>query len=145
METTNSASFDPRLLEACKQFVDDMPDDLNYITAAELHFRLSKNADDLFVLDNRTPEAYATGHIPNAINIWTKDLLNRNTIARLPDDKEIIVCCWCGHLASQLVVVLQLLGFRARALKYGLGQADFGNHAANWSNLGYPLRAGETP
>jgi rhodanese-related sulfurtransferase len=137
---------DATVLDACRQFLSNVPDDLNYILPLDLHRVLCGDPESLFLLDNRTPDAYAAGHIPGSVNIWLKDLLNPEQIARLPRDREIIVCCWVGHTSSQVLTILQLLGFRARGLKYGIGTPKNPNEStAGWTGLGLPLREGELP
>jgi rhodanese-related sulfurtransferase len=97
----------------------------------------------VFLLDNRTPKAYAEGHIPGAENIWLKEILTEEGLARLPTDRTIVVCCWVGHTASQVLTVLQLLGYDAVGLKYGMGEpAVKGERRAGWLDYGYPVEGG---
>jgi rhodanese-related sulfurtransferase len=137
---------DPTLLERCRQFIDDVPDDLNCMLPAELYARILSSPESLFLLDNRTSDAYRAGHVPGAINIPLKEILSPENLARIPVDREIIVCCWVGHTASQLVTVLQLLGYHARCLKYGMGQPkNPSERVASWLSLSLPVQTGPDP
>ena len=128
------------LTSAFREYLSSMPQNLNYILPDDLAAALEADPDRFFVLDNRTPDAYAHGHIPGAVNIWLKDLLNPDQIGRLPRDKRIVVCCWVGHTASQLLPILSVLGYDAVGLKYGMGTAkDSSERQLGWSRLGLPL------
>ncbi|KEZ34836.1 hypothetical protein UK99_11020 [Frankia casuarinae] len=132
--------LDQRLLESCRRYVDDMPPRFNYMTSPELAKALESHPDAYFVLDNRTPEAYAAGHIPGAVNMWFKDVLSDSNLALLPRDKTIIIVCWVGHTASQLVALLGLLGFTVAGLQYGMGESPVPDSPrAGWRDLGLPL------
>ncbi|MCI0460639.1 MAG: FAD-dependent oxidoreductase [Gemmataceae bacterium] len=57
-----------------------------------------------FLLDVRTPQEYARGHIPGAVNIPVDDL--RHRLGELPPDREIVVYCQVGqrgYLATRLL------------------------------------------
>lgn len=133
------------ILDACRDFLSRIPLNLNYLSPGELDKALKADPQALFVLDNRTPEAFAQGHIAGATNIWLKDTLTDENLARLPRDKTIVVCCWVGHTASQLLTVLQLLGFRAVGLKYGMGESAIPGEARNgWLDCHLPIERSDT-
>jgi rhodanese-related sulfurtransferase len=133
------------MVERCREFLSRIPDDLNYILPGDLAAALDRDPESVFVLDNRTPRAFAEGHIPGAVNIWIKDALQPENLAKLPRDKRIVVCCWVGHTASQLLAVLRLLGYDAVGLKYGMGTpANPAEAKAGWAELGLPVEGGQT-
>ena len=132
--------MDSQVLKECRRFLANIPGNLNYITPRELQTILEEDPESVFVLDNRTPEAYKKGHIPGAVNIWLKEVLEEQNLEVLPKDKPIIVCCWVGHTASQLLTVLQLLGFNAIGLKYGMGESAIpGEKREGWLDLDLPI------
>jgi rhodanese-related sulfurtransferase len=134
------------VLNACRHFLESIPDDLNYITSPQLIEILNRRPGEVFLLDNRTPEAYSRGHIPGAVNIWLKDVLKPENLEKLPKDKTIVVCCWVGHTASQLLACLQMLGFSAVGLKYGMGEpANPHEPRDGWLDLKYPIIMGRDP
>lgn len=64
-----------------------------------------------FVLDVRTPQEFAAGHIPNAVNIPVDDL--RSRLGELPRDQEIAAYCQVGQRGYLATRVLRQAGFSA--------------------------------
>ena len=56
------------------------------------------DAQALFVLDVRTPEEYAAGYVPGAVNIPVDQLASR--LAEVPRNREVIVYCRSGRRAA---------------------------------------------
>lgn len=133
---------DARVLAACRASLATMRPDMNYVTAAQLDEMLRVRPESVFLLDNRTPDAYAAGHIEGAVNVWIQDVLGDESLALLPHDRVIVVCCWVGHTASQVVAVLRVLGYEAVGLKYGMGTPrDPTERIAGWDTCGLPVTA----
>ena len=62
-------------------------------------------AEHAFILDVRTPEEFAAGHIPEAVNIPVDDL--RSRLKELPRDQKIVTYCQVGqrgYLATRIMV-----------------------------------------
>ena len=59
---------------------------------------LKADAKALFVLDVRTPEEYAAGHVPGAVNIPHDQLASR--LAEVPKDTEVVLYCRSGRRAE---------------------------------------------
>ncbi len=90
------------------------------IYAHDLKKRMNKG-EKLFLLDIRLSENYAVGHIPGAINVEFIDAMEPHNLALLPKDgTPIIVICYTGHTASQLNSILNLMGYNARTLRFGM-------------------------
>ena len=71
------------------------------------------------ILDVRPSEEYAAGHLPEALNITVKDLVDR--LADLPPDQEIVAYCrgpYCVF-SFEAVAILRERGFEARRLEDG--------------------------
>ena len=63
------------------------------------------------ILDVRTPEEYAAGHIPNAINI-PNETIGTDELSELPDkDQTILVYCRSGNRSKQASEKLVDLGY----------------------------------
>jgi rhodanese-related sulfurtransferase len=77
-------------------------------------------SNDPFVLSVRSPDHYALGHIPGAINIPWKNVAELDNLAKLPKDKQIVVYCYTGHTGQIATTVLNLLGYDAVNLKFGM-------------------------
>jgi rhodanese-related sulfurtransferase len=77
-------------------------------------------ANDPFIVSVRSAEHYALGHIPGAINIPWKTIAESASLAKLPKDKQIVVYCYTGHTGQIAATVLNLLGYNAINLKFGM-------------------------
>lgn len=67
---------------------------------------------NIIVLDVRTPEEFATGHLPKAVNI---DFLNQSftdNINKLDKKKKYLVYCRSGHRSTQAVEVMKEQDFK---------------------------------
>jgi len=67
------------------------------------------HGDHLYVLDVRTPEEYAAGHVPGAVNISHEQLAAR--LAEVPKDKDVVLYCRSGKRAGMAADVLQANGY----------------------------------
>ncbi len=85
-------------------------------------------ADNVVILDVRSPEAFAEGHLPTAINIPLADLAGK--LATLPKDKTLVTYCsnlTCA-LAPKAALVLAEKGFKVMELTGGI---------ATWTEYGF--------
>lgn len=92
------------------------------ITAQKL-FNVLNDGDsgnDPFVLSVRSASQYAKGHIASAINIPWREVAKQENLAKLPKDGQIVVYCFTGHTASQVTALLNILGYDAINLKFGM-------------------------
>lgn len=64
-----------------------------------------------FVVDVRTPQEFAAGHIPDAVNMPLDDL--RSRMAELSRDREIAVYCQVGQRGYLATRILRQAGFKA--------------------------------
>lgn len=93
------------------------------------------SADDVFtmvqakdpgiqIIDVRKAEDYAKGHVEGAINILWTDIADN--LDKIDPDKKIIVYCYTGHTAGEASMFLQLMGYDAINMKFGMSgwQAD---------------------
>ena len=64
-----------------------------------------------FLLDVRTPQEFAGGHIPGAVNIPVDDL--RSRLGELPRDREIAAYCQVGQRGYLATRILLQAGFQA--------------------------------
>jgi len=61
------------------------------------------------VLDVRTPEEFAAGHVPGAVNISHEQLAAR--LAEVPKDKDVVLYCRSGKRAGMAADVLRANGY----------------------------------
>ena len=118
-----------------KEFLENTKPNWNYILQTELN---KENLSKYYLLDVRKQKDFNKGHIAGSINIFWKDLIKPQNIKKLPNNKEIILICYVGHTASQILVMLKLLGYKVRVLKFGIGQSpSVGVPVAGWKNYGF--------
>ncbi len=83
------------------------------VTAAGLLARLSKPDPSLLLLDVRSPEEYAAGHIPGARNLMQGELEGRLAELQVAKDagQEIVLYCRSGRRAALALQTLRAAGF----------------------------------
>lgn len=69
----------------------------------------AQHPDHLFLLDVRTPEEYAAGHIAGAVNVPHDQLATR--LAEVPKDKDVVLYCRSGRRAGIAADVLAANGY----------------------------------
>lgn len=77
------------------------------------------------IVDVRSPDEYAAGHVSGALNIPLDELEERS--AEIPQDRPVVTYCTMYHpgyhpgssRGERAADVLESLGFRARALNGG--------------------------
>jgi rhodanese-related sulfurtransferase len=77
-------------------------------------------SNDPVIVSVRSADAYATGHIPGAINIPWNQIADPGNLAKLPPDQPIVVYCYTGHTGQVAATVLNVLGYDVTNLKYGM-------------------------
>ena len=77
-------------------------------------------SNDPYIISVRSAEDYAKGHIPGAVNYDPKTMFTPEVLATIPTDKPIVVYCYTGQTASQVVSSLNLLGYDASNLVHGM-------------------------
>lgn len=106
------------------------------ITAIELYAMLNDNdpTNDPYILTNmdilsfRFPDNYKRGHIPGAHPISVgKDGVMINSSDFLPIDKLIVVYCWVGVSQQYMAALLNMLGYTAMSLDWGISSWSTNN------------------
>jgi sulfur-carrier protein adenylyltransferase/sulfurtransferase len=73
-----------------------------------------------FIVDVRAPDWYAKGHIAGAINIPITDLAKPENLHKLPTNQEIVIVDNDGQVQGQAVSILNVLGYNATGLMWGM-------------------------
>ena len=60
------------------------------------------------------------GHIPNAINIFWKDIVNAGSLSQISNTKRVVFYCYTGHSGMLATTLLGLLDYDALDLKFGM-------------------------
>ena len=78
----------------------------------ESYFRDPRNRGTApLLLDVRTPEEYASGHVPGAVNIPHDQLGSRVNEIEAHRDQEVVVYCERGGRAANAAETLEAAGF----------------------------------
>jgi rhodanese-related sulfurtransferase len=80
------------------------------------------------LLDVRTPEEFASGHIPGAVNIAVESLMSR--LSEVPQNQPVVVYCRSGNRSATAAQILSDAGY---ANIYDMG-AIF-----DWQAAGLPI------
>jgi len=106
------------------------PPVITSVSADELRQLMDANAE-ILVLDVRSPNEHAVGHIAGAVNIPHNEIGAR--LSELADyrDKHVSICCWAGGRADIAKQALREAGFTSLL--------DLRGHMAEWERLGFPV------
>ncbi len=90
------------------------------ITAPAVYANLNDGytGNDPYILDVRAATAYEAGHVPGAVNIPWREVTSPDNLAKLPTNKQIVVYCYTGHTATQVVGALNTIGYDAVTMKW---------------------------
>jgi rhodanese-related sulfurtransferase len=102
---------------AADEYLNDPKPELNISSKDLLALML---ADGPYIVSSRKPEDYATGHIPGAVNLPESILFKPENLAKLPKDSKIVPYCYTGHSGSQVTAMLNMCGYDATNLLWGI-------------------------
>lgn len=92
------------------------------------------NQEDAQIIDVRSPDEFANGHLPNARNIPLDKLTERIGEIEKFKDQAILVCCAAGMRSAKGCGELSKLGFsKVQSLAGGVDA---------WQEAGYPVKKG---
>ncbi|MFP3976222.1 MAG: rhodanese-like domain-containing protein, partial [Dehalococcoidia bacterium] len=105
--------------------IADAADD--YLNAPDTKFNISSQGllessllGDPYVLSIRKHEHFLNGHIPGAVNMAAASLFQPENMDKLPKNRTIYVYCYTGHTGSQTAALLNLNGYKAVNVKWGM-------------------------
>ena len=86
----------------------------------------------IIIVDARTPEAYAKGHVPGAVNLpWRQ--IDSTTTSPLSKEKVLVTYCdgvFC-NASTKAAAKLSALGFKVKEMLDGM---------TGWKTEGYPVQ-----
>lgn len=94
-EESSAQIFEKITAEEAKRLIEERKEDPNFI-----------------VIDIRTPEEYAQGHLPGAVNLNFYSESFREDLNRLERDKVYLIYCRSGHRSGVAVPLMKELGFK---------------------------------
>jgi len=98
---------------------------------SDVYHDIINKISGIIVVDARTPETYAKGHVPGSINMPHRTIDSSST-ASLPRDKVIVTYCdgiFC-NASTKAAAKLTALGFRVKEMLDGI---------EGWRKEGYPV------
>jgi rhodanese-related sulfurtransferase len=92
------------------------------INAADLFENLNDGdaENDPYIISLRSAEDYAKGHVPGAVNMSVTMLFSAENLATIPPDRDVVVICYTGQTAGQATAALNMLGYEAYSLLFGM-------------------------
>jgi len=78
------------------------------------------DSNDPYIIDYRSATDFASGHLTGAVNISLGNLISKIDDGTIPTDQTILNVCYTGQTASHATAVLNLLGYEAQNLKFGM-------------------------
>lgn len=99
------------------------------ISPQDYQTKFGANSAKHLLLDVRTPEEFASGHIAGAQNIAIDTLAQH--LGEVPKDQPVIVYCHSGNRSARAAQILQSAGY---AQIYDLGGV------VQWQQAGFPLQ-----
>jgi rhodanese-related sulfurtransferase len=82
------------------------------VPPAEFSKLMQQKKRKTIVLDVRTPEEFAEGHLERALNINFYDENFKQQLAQLDKKKKILIYCRSGNRSGKAMAMLQELGFQ---------------------------------
>jgi rhodanese-related sulfurtransferase len=76
--------------------------------------------NDPTIISLRSAEDYARGHIPGAVNMSVTEMFSTDNLATIPPDRQVVVVCYTGQTAAQATAGLNMLGYDAYSLLFGM-------------------------
>lgn len=133
------------LAQKANELASDMPGSGDYannvVSATDLNNMMQDG--DIFILDIRAAADFeSVGHIEGAVNVPYAALAVQENLDMLPMDKKIVVVCYTGNTAGQATMLLNLLGYDAAVLSYGMMSW---NHAPPSDSFVSSLESADNP
>jgi rhodanese-related sulfurtransferase len=107
---------------------------LSTISAADAAAIADAPPADLVVLDVRTPEEFAEGHLEGAVLVDFYDADFADQLAALDPDVPYLLYCRSGNRSGQALGVMEQLGFTS--------VANLDGGIVAWSGAGLPVAGG---
>ena len=111
-----AAEVDETVREAALKYFAELPEDKHMIFVPEL-FEKMDAGEDMLIIDIRSAEDYAEGHLKGAVNIPYATV--GESVEKIPDDRQIYIHCYTGQTGSQSTVLLNVAGKQVTNIQGG--------------------------
>ncbi len=118
------------LVAACQQSANNSKS-INEKVSLEQFEKLLVDKSNALILDVRTPEEFAAGHVQGAVNLNIYDPGFKSALTKLDKTKPVLVYCKSGGRSADAATQMKDLGF---------GEVyNFGGGMLAWSNAEKPM------
>lgn len=132
--TVNEAEALVKYLEANGDFINTSAPAM--IKASDVNTNILAGADQV-VIDIRSADDYAAGHIQGAVNVALGDLVSYYESNSLQNKEVVVIACYTGQTAGYATSVLRLLGYNnVKDLKWGMCSWNEATSAKWVNNIG---------
>lgn len=107
--TADPDATDPALTAAIADFLTQIPADYFAIRPADKLKQLRQERP-IQLIDVREPAEFQAGHLPDAINIPLRSLLEQSP--RIATDRPVVLYCSSGYRSALGIAALQMQGYR---------------------------------
>jgi len=106
------------------------------VDPADVYADLQRGVADFTLVDTRTREAFAAGHIPGAVSLPYREI-DETTPEVLPRDRLVVTYCSSPacNAATKGAAALAALGYQVKEMPAGLEY---------WEREGYPIDISES-
>ena len=109
----------------------DVATGFSTVSADDAAAILADAPDDLVILDVRTPQEYAEGHLDGAVLVDFYDADFADQLAELDPDVPYVVYCRSGNRSGQTLPIMEQLGFGSAA--------NINGGIIAWAEAGLPI------
>jgi rhodanese-related sulfurtransferase len=93
---------------AVDEFFSNIPEGYQAVGDIDVFKDMMENGN-IYLVDVRTPDEYAEGHIPGAVNAPLRTIADN--LDKIPTDQSVMVYCSSGHRAAMSLASLDMLGY----------------------------------
>jgi rhodanese-related sulfurtransferase len=108
------------LTQEIKKYFEEIKCGSNNLITSEDLFKKIDAKERMFILDIRKEEDYDAGHISGAFHVdWNEvgEFIEDDVFSK---DEKVIVACYSGQTAGQVVGIFKSMGYDACSLKGGM-------------------------
>lgn len=91
------------------------------IVKADMVYENVNGAKTWYIIDIRAADAFATGHVPGAVNVTMTDIFTHMANVDAASYDKIVIVCYSGQSAAWTTALLRLSGImNVASMKYGM-------------------------
>ncbi|MDT8904060.1 rhodanese-like domain-containing protein [Anaeroselena agilis] len=108
--------------DAYRKVVADVQGKTFPVDAAKAKELVTGNESKYLIIDMRSPEDYAKGHVKGAVNLTIVKLAEN--LDKLPADKTLLLYCYSGQNTGTAMVPLKAYGYKALSISKGFPMVE---------------------